>query len=153
MYPSSALAPAPHSNTRPPGEPLPPTDPHAHKLCAPAGPLGVLIVRMKNWMLGFIQRHGFWGILLLAAYPNAAFDLCGICCGHFLMPFWQFFGATLLGKGVIKASARAGRLGAGGRCLLSARRPLVARQAAFLGCWAAKAGGGVPLEGQKRWGQ
>lgn len=59
---------------------------------------------MKNWMLGFIQRHGFWGILLLAAYPNAAFDLCGICCGHFLMPFWQFFGATLLGKGAIKAS-------------------------------------------------
>lgn len=48
------------------------------------------------------QAHGFWGILLLAAYPNAAFDLCGICCGHFLMPFWEFFGATLIGKGGIK---------------------------------------------------
>ncbi|GAB4819394.1 hypothetical protein N2152v2_006440 [Parachlorella kessleri] len=70
------------------------------------GPLGLLVARMKNWMLGFIQRHGFWGILLLAAYPNAAFDLCGICCGHFLMPFWQFFGATLLGKGVIKISGQ-----------------------------------------------
>jgi uncharacterized membrane protein YdjX (TVP38/TMEM64 family) len=46
--------------------------------------------------------HGFWGILLLAAYPNAAFDLCGICCGAFQMPFWEFFGATLLGKGGIK---------------------------------------------------
>jgi len=48
-------------------------------------------------------RHGFWGIFLLAAWPNALFDLCGICCGHFLMPFWQFFGATLAGKAVVKA--------------------------------------------------
>jgi vacuole membrane protein 1 len=62
---------------------------------------------MKDWMLRFIQSHGFWGILLLAAYPNAAFDLCGICCGHFLMPFWEFFGATLIGKGVIKVSGQA----------------------------------------------
>jgi hypothetical protein len=49
-----------------------------------------------------LQAHGFWGILLLAAYPNAAFDLCGICCGAFQMPFWEFFGATLIGKGGIK---------------------------------------------------
>ncbi|KAL4513802.1 hypothetical protein Ndes2526A_g03517 [Nannochloris sp. 'desiccata'] len=62
---------------------------------------------MKDWMLRFIQSHGFWGILLLAAYPNAAFDLCGICCGHFLMPFWEFFGATLIGKGIIKVSGQA----------------------------------------------
>ncbi|KDD77071.1 hypothetical protein H632_c27p4 [Helicosporidium sp. ATCC 50920] len=67
-------------------------------------PVAALVVSMQTWMLGFIRRHGFWGILLLAAYPNAAFDLCGICCGHFLMPFWEFFGATLLGKGVIKVA-------------------------------------------------
>lgn len=30
------------------------------------------------------------------------FDLAGITCGHFLIPFWTFFGATLLGKAVIK---------------------------------------------------
>ena len=48
------------------------------------------------------NRHGFWGIFLLAAWPNALFDLCGICCGHFLMPFWQFFGATLMGKAFVK---------------------------------------------------
>ena len=48
------------------------------------------------------RRHGFWGIFLLAAWPNALFDLCGICCGHFLMPFWQFFGATLMGKAFVK---------------------------------------------------
>jgi len=62
---------------------------------------------MKDWMFRFIQSHGFWGILLLAAYPNAAFDLCGICCGHFLMPFWEFFGATLIGKGIFKVSGQA----------------------------------------------
>jgi len=61
---------------------------------------------MKNWMLHFIENHGFWGIFLLAAYPNAAFDLCGICCGHFMMPFWKFFGATLLGKGFVKVSGQ-----------------------------------------------
>lgn len=38
----------------------------------------------------------------MAAWPNAAFDLCGICCGHFLMPFWEFFLATWIGKGLIK---------------------------------------------------
>ncbi len=48
-------------------------------------------------------RHGFWGIFLLAAWPNALFDLCGICCGHFLMPFWEFIGATMAGKALVKA--------------------------------------------------
>lgn len=57
---------------------------------------------MKEWMLKFIKNRGFWGIVLLASYPNAAFDLCGICCGQFMMPFWQFLGATVLGKGFIK---------------------------------------------------
>ena len=79
--------------------------------------LSRLVGRMKNWMLGFIEAHGFWGILLLAAYPNAAFDLCGMCCGHFLMPFWEFFGATLIGKAGIKVGGRWGKAqgqGAGG---------------------------------------
>lgn len=62
---------------------------------------------MQAWMMRVIQQHGFLGILLLASWPNAAFDLCGICCGAFLMPFWQFFGATVIGKGVIKVSGQA----------------------------------------------
>ncbi|EQC37587.1 hypothetical protein SDRG_05183 [Saprolegnia diclina VS20] len=63
--------------------------------------------RMKDWMIGFLQRHGFWGVLLMSAWPNMAFDLCGICCGHFLMPFWTFFGATLIGKALIKVNMQA----------------------------------------------
>ncbi|XP_070549732.1 vacuole membrane protein 1-like [Ptychodera flava] len=34
--------------------------------------------------------------------PNPLFDLAGITCGHFLIPFWTFFGATIIGKAVIK---------------------------------------------------
>ncbi|XP_062872665.1 vacuole membrane protein 1 isoform X2 [Trichomycterus rosablanca] len=37
-----------------------------------------------------------------AQIPNPLFDLAGITCGHFLIPFWTFFGATLIGKAVIK---------------------------------------------------
>lgn len=63
--------------------------------------------RMKSWMLEKIQRYGFWAILLLAAWPNAAFDLCGMACGQFLMPFWTFFGATFIGKALIKVNMQA----------------------------------------------
>jgi len=63
--------------------------------------------RMKMWMINFLEKHGFLGVLLMAAYPNMAFDLCGICCGHFLMPFWQFFGATFIGKALIKVHLQA----------------------------------------------
>ena len=65
-------------------------------------------------MVSFIQRRGFVGILLLASWPNAAFDLCGLCCGAFRMPFWQFFGATFLGKSVVKINGQVGARGGGG---------------------------------------
>jgi len=38
----------------------------------------------------------------LLQIPNPLFDLAGITCGHFLIPFGTFFGATLIGKAVIK---------------------------------------------------
>jgi len=64
------------------------------------------IMRMKTslekWMIDFLKKNGFVGVLLMAAWPNAFFDLCGICCGHFGMPFWKFFSATLIGKGFMK---------------------------------------------------
>lgn len=66
-----------------------------------------VVNRMKNWMLDKIQKYGFWAILALAAWPNMAFDLCGMACGQFLMPFWTFFGATLIGKAFIKVNMQA----------------------------------------------
>jgi len=59
---------------------------------------------LKVWTIEFTERHGFAGILLLASWPNAAFDMCGMACGWLEVPFWTFFGATLLGKGVIKVT-------------------------------------------------
>lgn len=60
--------------------------------------------RFKSWMISFLRSHGFYGVLAMASYPNIAFDVCGICCGHFLMPFWTFFWATFIGKAVIRNS-------------------------------------------------
>lgn len=37
-----------------------------------------------------------------ASVPNPLFDLAGITCGHFLVPFGTFFGAVLLGKAIVK---------------------------------------------------
>ena len=58
--------------------------------------------KIKLWMEQMVSRVGFFGILLFASIPNPFFDLAGITCGHFLIPFWTFFGATLIGKAVVK---------------------------------------------------
>ena len=66
-----------------------------------------LFVLMKLWMIGFLEKYGFWAVLAFAAWPNMAFDMCGIACGHFEMPFWTFFGATFIGKALIKVNLQA----------------------------------------------
>lgn len=58
--------------------------------------------KLKLGMHSLVQKAGFVGILLCASIPNPLFDLAGITCGHFLVPFTTFFGATLIGKAVIK---------------------------------------------------
>jgi hypothetical protein len=35
------------------------------------------------------------------------FDLAGITCGHFNVPFSTFFGATFIGKAIIKVTIQA----------------------------------------------
>lgn len=56
----------------------------------------------KQFMHDLVNKAGFFGILVAASIPNPLFDLAGITCGHFLIPFWTFFGATLIGKAVVK---------------------------------------------------
>uniref|UniRef100_A0A6P4FI19 Vacuole membrane protein 1 n=1 Tax=Drosophila rhopaloa TaxID=1041015 RepID=A0A6P4FI19_DRORH len=63
-----------------------------------------LLDRAKFFMEGVMRRVGFLGILLCASVPNPLFDLAGITCGHFLVPFWKFFLATLIGKALVKAT-------------------------------------------------
>lgn len=60
------------------------------------------IDRLKLFVEKLVEKVGFFGILACASIPNPLFDLAGITCGHFLVPFWTFFGATLLGKAVVK---------------------------------------------------
>jgi hypothetical protein len=62
---------------------------------------------MKIWTIDFTRRNGFVGVFLLASWPNAAFDMCGMCCGYLAMSFWTFFPAVLLGKGVVKVNGQA----------------------------------------------
>ncbi|KAJ8958051.1 hypothetical protein NQ318_002060, partial [Aromia moschata] len=61
-----------------------------------------LIERGKLFIEEIVEKVGFFGILACASIPNPLFDLAGITCGHFLVPFWTFFGATLIGKAIIK---------------------------------------------------
>ena len=58
--------------------------------------------KMRLGVFKIIKKVGFWGILLCASIPNPLFDLAGITCGHFMVKFWTFFGATLIGKAIIK---------------------------------------------------
>jgi len=59
--------------------------------------------KIRRFLPSIVTNLGFFGILLFASIPNPLFDLAGITCGHFLVPFWKFFGATMIGKAVIKA--------------------------------------------------
>ena len=52
--------------------------------------------------IDLLLKYQFWAILLLSSYPNAAFDLCGIAAGHYLIPFSEFISATIIGKAFIK---------------------------------------------------
>jgi len=58
--------------------------------------------RAKQQVERLVTSAGFFGILLCASIPNPLFDLAGITCGHFGVPFWTFVSATLIGKAVIK---------------------------------------------------
>ncbi|OXU28984.1 hypothetical protein TSAR_002361 [Trichomalopsis sarcophagae] len=61
-----------------------------------------VVMRVKLFMKHFVQKAGFLGILACASIPNPLFDLAGLTCGHYLIPFWTFFGATLIGKAIVK---------------------------------------------------
>ncbi|CAI8589495.1 unnamed protein product [Vicia faba] len=58
--------------------------------------------QIKCWFFSHTQHLNFFTILVLASVPNPLFDLAGIMCGQFGVPFWSFFLATLIGKAIIK---------------------------------------------------
>lgn len=56
----------------------------------------------ERWMILSINKMGFIGILLFAAIPNPLFDAAGVASGIAQVPFLSFFGATFIGKAIIK---------------------------------------------------
>lgn len=66
------------------------------------GAIASRLNKMKRWLLSHAQYLNFFTILILASVPNPLFDLAGIMCGQFGIPFWEFFLATLIGKAIIK---------------------------------------------------
>lgn len=66
-----------------------------------------LMDKAKSFLYTHLKRHGFITVLLCASIPNPLFDLAGITCGHFSIPFWTFFGATMIGKAIIKVHLQA----------------------------------------------
>ncbi|KAK9086782.1 hypothetical protein Syun_029176 [Stephania yunnanensis] len=66
------------------------------------GVIANFLNKIKRWLLSHSQHLNFFTILVLASVPNPLFDLAGIMCGQFGIPFWEFFLATLIGKAIIK---------------------------------------------------
>ncbi|XP_074588632.1 vacuole membrane protein KMS1-like [Curcuma longa] len=66
------------------------------------GLISAFLKKIKRWFFTHSQHLNFLTILILASVPNPLFDLAGIMCGQFGIPFWTFFLATLIGKALIK---------------------------------------------------
>ena len=50
----------------------------------------------------YLKQHSFTTILLLSAWPNAIFDMCGVSAGLVKLSFAQFIIPTIIGKAFIK---------------------------------------------------
>ncbi|KAL0478414.1 vacuolar membrane protein 1 [Acrasis kona] len=62
---------------------------------------------VKSFFHAFLTKYTFITILVMASIPNPLFDLAGVTCGYSLIPFKTFFGATVIGKAIIKANLQA----------------------------------------------
>lgn len=58
-----------------------------------------IVGRIKHRIQG--MNMGFFSICLFASVPNPLFDLAGLMCGHNLVPFSTFFGATAVSIPII----------------------------------------------------
>ena len=61
-----------------------------------------VVNKTKVFMYKCLKKYAFPTVLVCASIPNPLFDLAGITCGTFLVPFYTFFVATAIGKSVIK---------------------------------------------------
>lgn len=68
------------------------------------GFFGKITNKLKKIITEQLKKRGFITVLLCASIPNPLFDLAGILCGTFGIPFIVFFGATFIGKAIFKVS-------------------------------------------------
>jgi membrane protein YqaA with SNARE-associated domain len=73
---------------------------------ADGGGVSSAFAKMKVWTVNFTQKFGLLGVVMLSAWPNAAFDMCGMACGYLNMPFWSFLGGLIVGKAMIKVGGQ-----------------------------------------------
>ena len=33
--------------------------------------------KMMDWMIGIVDKYGWWGVFAFSSFPNALFDVCG----------------------------------------------------------------------------
>ena len=36
--------------------------------------------KMMDWMIGIVDKYGWWGVFAFSSFPNALFDVCGTQC-------------------------------------------------------------------------
>ena len=58
---------------------------------------------LLDMVVYYIKKFSFLTIMLLASWPNATFDMCGMACGFYRVSISVFLGATIVGKAFIKA--------------------------------------------------
>jgi membrane protein YqaA with SNARE-associated domain len=68
-----------------------------------AGYLGKRIVDLEkapgyDRLVGWMQRHGFWGILLVSSQPILPVDIAGLVAGASKLPLWKFIVPCWVGK-------------------------------------------------------
>jgi len=68
-----------------------------------AGYLGKKIVHFENVpgynrLVGWMQRHGFWGILVVSFQPILPVDIAGLLAGASKLPLWKFLLPCWAGK-------------------------------------------------------
>jgi len=63
-----------------------------------------LFKRAQEFIEPILKKRAFLVVVICASIPNPLFDLAGLTCGHFQIAFWTFFGATVIGKAVMKVS-------------------------------------------------
>ena len=66
----------------------------------------ILMASTRRAIQDQLRTQTFWKIFVLAAVPNALFDLCGLVCGGMEISFMTFFSAVFIAKALVRTPAQ-----------------------------------------------